>query len=104
MFLPIKTNDVVEHQDKRFVVKGVQLTGDGPILTLLAIRTDIPTVVHASEVSFVDKNETVKRAKSVGIDAIKAQQNFTKQNSNTVEVPEGMTIQEAQRILKLYAK
>lgn len=112
MFLPIKTNDVVQHQGRKYVVDNVQLTPGGPVLEISPVRQN-PAVVHASEVSFVDGGETIRRAKSVGIKAIEAQKQFEGYNENAdksedmdesvVVVPEGMTVDEAKAILKMYA-
>ena len=115
MFLPIKTNDIVSHQGMKYIVNSVQLTGDGPVLELYPIRK-APSFVHASEVSFVDREETVRRAKSVGIKAINAQRQLdnsiaSDENEEVsapkgfVKIPEGIEDErEAEKILKMYSR
>lgn len=114
MFLPVKTNDVVSRNGVKYVVNSVQLTPDGPVLELYPIRR-APMVVHASEVSFAESGETVRRAKSVGVKAIEAQRNSSGYEGETekglveaeggsVVIPEGMTMEEAKAILKQFAR
>lgn len=101
MFLPVKTNDIVQRDGVRYVVKGVSLTQDGPLLELNPIR-ETSTVVHASEVAFVDNEETVRRAKSVGMSAIKAQRMGNLPQANII--PDGMSADEAKAILRMYSR
>jgi len=110
MLLPVKTHDVVSRNGTKYMVNSVQLTPAGAVLELYPIRR-APIVVHASEVSFVDSDETVRRAKSVGADAIEAQRNYEADgtdkspvDTNSVSIPEGLTAEEATAILKLYSR
>lgn len=107
MFLPVKTNDVVSRNGVKYVVNSVQLTPDGPVLELQPIKRT-STYVHASEVSFAESGETVRRAKSVGINAIEAQRasekGLVEAPGGSVIVPEGMTVEEAKTILKQFSR
>lgn len=103
MLLPVKTNDIVKKGDRRYVVKGVQLTPSGVVLEMHPIESS-SVIVHASEVSLEEKSEVVRRAKSVGVKALQAQRNNRQHSQKSLRLPDGMTLEEATAILKKYAQ
>lgn len=67
--VPIKSFDVVQYANEKYVVSSVQLTKNGPIAVLQKIN-EVAQIVHVSEITLIDNTETLRRAKSIGIDGI----------------------------------
>ena len=114
MFLPIKTNDLVVLDGAKFMVNQVQLTGQGAILEIYPVKAT-PRIVHASEVRLADRNETVRRAKSVGIKALKSTgQHYlsgeraiapiTDENTVQIALPDNLSDTKKQEITKALLK
>lgn len=89
--VPIKTGDIVNYGNTKYVVRSVKLTVDGPILEVLPIEEN-PVVIHASEVSLADNVEATRRGKSIGVEnlPIKSSKNIN-MSKFVIELPEGIT-------------
>jgi hypothetical protein len=95
--IPIKTNDLVLYNGENYIVKSVKITDAGPVLEISPIaKSDI--VVHGSEVTLADPSEKNYRAKSLGL--------YTSQSakSTLLDVPNGLTKQQSERILARYMR
>lgn len=88
--LPIKSGDIVTRGDTKYYVKSVSVSGV-PLLTLLPIINE-EYIAHPQDVELANSSEAVYRAKAVGLTS-----------NDVVEIPRGMTRDEAQRLLNRYA-
>jgi hypothetical protein len=68
MLIPIKTNDIVSKDNNKYVVNGVQVSSDGPILEIQLLSPE-KIIVHVSEVDLFDSSESHRRAKSLSGDS-----------------------------------
>lgn len=92
--LPIKTNDVVDYQGEPYLVRSIRMTDQGFILDMNPIKSSSVTV-HSSEVTIQDVAERTRRAKSIGLNNMSAK---------SIEVPSGLTTEEANKVLEQYMK
>lgn len=122
--LPIKSNDLVDHDGEKYLVRSVQVTKSGVVLTCFKILENEPVTFHADEIK-LSTTDAKDRARSLRNSDTIANAN-DKQRAQTlaevdesvkqdeaintvaeggqVVIPENITKSEAEEILKRFAK
>lgn len=92
--IPIKTNDLIRYSNELYVVKSVTLTEAGPVLEISPVSKS-SIIVHGSEIALADSVENFHRAKSIGGIAKPV-------NKAEINIPKGMSKEQAEKILAKY--